>query len=29
MDAKTIMGIILFLVVGAVLIYFKIRNSKK
>ncbi len=29
MDAKTIMGIVLFLTVGAVLIYFKFRNARK
>lgn len=29
MDAKTIMGIVLFLVVGTVLIYFKFRNARK
>lgn len=29
MDAKTIVGIVLLLVVGAALIYFKIRNAKK
>lgn len=29
MDAKTIMGIVMFLVVSAVLIYFKFRNARK
>ena len=29
MDVKTILGLGLFLVVGALLIYFRIRNAKK